>query len=177
MELNMKTDRTKDGMVVLYHAETGTRIERYPVDARGMIACGEYVEYPEQVKGATPADTENPPQPPQETPGGSGKGTGEGSGVGAQQSANASGEALPPAVPPTAGTRDPAEVSQVQPLPAAPVVTPPAVVAPWGGTESLPKVSPTGAPAVYSTAADATASSAPSAPVRKTAARGGASTS
>lgn len=33
-------------MVTIYHAKTGAAIERWPVDARGMVECGEYTLTP-----------------------------------------------------------------------------------------------------------------------------------
>lgn len=106
----MKTERTKEGKVVIYDASTGQRLERWPVDARAMVASGEFVEFPP------------------------------------------SGE--PDTVPETRPSLDPAEVESVKPVAAAPVLTP----APHPdalGITPLPSVTPTGAPAVHSTAADA----------------------
>lgn len=37
-------ERTHNGRCVIYHAETGERVERFAVDARGMLGSGEYVE-------------------------------------------------------------------------------------------------------------------------------------
>lgn len=48
--------RTKYGKRVIYHSETGQRIERWPVDARAMVECGEYT--------ATPPDDAPPVDPP-----------------------------------------------------------------------------------------------------------------
>lgn len=52
--------KTKRGMWVLYHGQTGQRIERWPVDARGMIECGEYTTTPpedaEPVEAPSPED-------------------------------------------------------------------------------------------------------------------------
>ena len=39
------------GKVFLYHVETGEEIERWPVDARGMIGCGEYTLTPPAITG------------------------------------------------------------------------------------------------------------------------------
>lgn len=36
--------KTPDGRLILVHKETGERVERHPVDAKGMIASGEYEE-------------------------------------------------------------------------------------------------------------------------------------
>ncbi len=38
----MSLSRTSNGKVVLYHASTGERFERWPVDAREMLATGAY---------------------------------------------------------------------------------------------------------------------------------------
>jgi len=58
---------TPTGKMRLYHATTGRAIERWPVDARAMLACGEYTADP--IDGAMPAATvdatpaRNEPQP------------------------------------------------------------------------------------------------------------------
>ena len=46
----MPLQSTPEGKWVLYHAATGQRITRWPVDGRDMIACGEY-------SGDTPDET------------------------------------------------------------------------------------------------------------------------
>lgn len=38
----MAPDRTPEGKVVLYSVATGERLERWPVDARGMLGTGDY---------------------------------------------------------------------------------------------------------------------------------------
>lgn len=38
------SDRTPEGKVVLIRASTGERFERWPVDAREMLATGEYTQ-------------------------------------------------------------------------------------------------------------------------------------
>lgn len=38
----MLIEHTQQGKVKLYHAETGEAIERWPVDAKGMVDSGEY---------------------------------------------------------------------------------------------------------------------------------------
>lgn len=35
-------ERTPHGKIVLFKVSTGKRIERWPVDARGMLECGEF---------------------------------------------------------------------------------------------------------------------------------------
>jgi len=41
-----KPQRTPEGKWAIYHAVTGQRIDRWPVDARGMLATGEYTATP-----------------------------------------------------------------------------------------------------------------------------------
>lgn len=50
--------RTPDGKVVLYSRATGQRFERWPVDARDMLASGDYTqEAPDsQADGTAPAE-------------------------------------------------------------------------------------------------------------------------
>jgi len=45
--------QTADGKTELWNVETGERVERHPIDARGMIASGEYS--PEPVAAKAPA--------------------------------------------------------------------------------------------------------------------------
>lgn len=42
----MTPERTPEGKWVLYHGTTGQRIERWPVDARGMLVSGDYLAAP-----------------------------------------------------------------------------------------------------------------------------------
>lgn len=59
-------ERTPLGMMVIYEAETGQRHERWPVDAVGMLKCGEFVASPPEgvkQKKAEPAE-EAPKAPP-----------------------------------------------------------------------------------------------------------------
>ena len=44
--------------VTIYHAVTGEPIQRWPVDAGGMIACGEYLLAPPVVEAAPETVTE-----------------------------------------------------------------------------------------------------------------------
>ena len=60
------------GKVTLYHVETGEAIERWPVDARGMVAHGEYTLEPPSSEEGAPAVVESVPEP-QGTPVGSAK--------------------------------------------------------------------------------------------------------
>lgn len=55
-----KPQRTREGKWAIYHAVTGQQIERWPVDARAMLATGEYVAVPPS--GASPL----PPPTPEE---------------------------------------------------------------------------------------------------------------
>lgn len=60
-------------MITIYHAKTGEAIERWPVDARGMIACGEYrLDPPVDPEAAAEAQDEaleTPEQEPYVAPG------------------------------------------------------------------------------------------------------------
>lgn len=58
------------GKVMVYHVETGKAVERWPVDARGMVACGEYTYDPsaEMAGGDKVAVNEPEPQDAPETP-------------------------------------------------------------------------------------------------------------
>jgi hypothetical protein len=49
-----KPQRTPEGKWAIYHAVTGQQIERWPVDARGMLATGEYVSEPPSKAQALP---------------------------------------------------------------------------------------------------------------------------
>lgn len=42
----MFLERTPEGMVAVYHRESGERFVRWPVDARGMVGSGEYATIP-----------------------------------------------------------------------------------------------------------------------------------
>ena len=42
----MTPERTPEGMWVLYQATTGTRVLRWPVDGRGLLATGAYTADP-----------------------------------------------------------------------------------------------------------------------------------
>lgn len=50
------------GKVTIYHAVTGEAIERWPVDARGMIDCDEYTLTPPSEGAPGPAAGEQEPQ-------------------------------------------------------------------------------------------------------------------
>jgi hypothetical protein len=58
-------ERTQFGKWVLYERTTGTRLERWPVDARGMLESGDYADAPVTGAVAAPAaaavDAETPP--------------------------------------------------------------------------------------------------------------------
>lgn len=61
--------RTPDGKWVLFHTKTGKQIERWSVDARAMIATGEYTtEVPAgvvpDIPAAAPRSVQPPPPPP-----------------------------------------------------------------------------------------------------------------
>jgi hypothetical protein len=51
----MTPDRTSEGKWVLYQCATGKRLERWPVDARAMLASGDYTADPSN--GQVPAAT------------------------------------------------------------------------------------------------------------------------
>ena len=51
----MTPTRTPDGKVVLYHAETGERFVRFPVDARAMLQTGAYTTEPTDTASVTVA--------------------------------------------------------------------------------------------------------------------------
>jgi len=52
------------GKVTIYHAVTGEAIERWPVDARGMVAHGEYtLTPPASTEGASEVAAESVPEP------------------------------------------------------------------------------------------------------------------
>lgn len=59
--------------VTIYHAVTGEAVERWPVDARGMVECGEYsLTPPERQEAAAEAQEEasaDPGEEPQVAPG------------------------------------------------------------------------------------------------------------
>lgn len=59
---------TAEGKVILVEVSTGSRIERWPVDARDMIACGEYVaaDTPNEAHSPAASAALPPDQPPQE---------------------------------------------------------------------------------------------------------------
>lgn len=60
--------------VTIWSVETGEPIERWPVDARGMVECGEYVtdpaDLPEQPEPSDDADTEDTDSPTTKLSGG-----------------------------------------------------------------------------------------------------------
>ena len=61
----MTPERTHEGKWVLYHGATGHRLERWPVDAREMLASGDYTADPSSAPTAAasvPA-TQEPPAP------------------------------------------------------------------------------------------------------------------
>lgn len=54
-----KPQRTPEGKWAIYHAVTGQQIDRWPVDARAMLGCGEYVAMPPQgAPGIAPVSPE-----------------------------------------------------------------------------------------------------------------------
>lgn len=52
----MKPERTQYGKVAIYEVATGRRIERWPVDARRMIECGEFTAEPPEGPEANQED-------------------------------------------------------------------------------------------------------------------------
>jgi hypothetical protein len=59
----MTPARTPEGKVVLFRESDGQRFERWPVDARDMMASGEYT-YTEPSNATAPAPTPEPASPP-----------------------------------------------------------------------------------------------------------------
>ena len=55
----MQVEKTAQGKVAIYNVETGERVERWPVDARGMIASGEFSATPVELKKGK---TDDPPR-------------------------------------------------------------------------------------------------------------------
>ena len=69
-------DRTPEGRWVIYERATGKRVERWPVDARGMLERGEYLPDPpdgtaavDDVPLGPSAGEEAPPVPTEYAPG------------------------------------------------------------------------------------------------------------
>lgn len=79
-------ERTQYGKVVLYHKKTRERIERWPVDARGMLEHGEYVAEPPKGKAKSKPASESDSNDQQAA-------------AGATEGAEAEAEAPAPVVP------------------------------------------------------------------------------
>lgn len=65
----MDPARTPEGREVLYLRATGARVERWPVDARDMLATGAYTADPSAVgtiAPAAPVSAPSEPSPPTE---------------------------------------------------------------------------------------------------------------
>jgi hypothetical protein len=61
--------RTPEGKIVLFHGETGERFERWPVDAREMLACGAYTtDDPTGTESDASAVTDTPTGEPDPDP-------------------------------------------------------------------------------------------------------------
>lgn len=60
----MDPERTPEGREVLYLRATGVRFERWPVDARDMLATGAYTADPSEVGTVAPAAPVSAPSEP-----------------------------------------------------------------------------------------------------------------
>jgi hypothetical protein len=160
----MQLEKTAQGMIRLYDKETGKPLDRWPVDARGMLASGQFSNQPipgkeDEGMGATATSaqplvgaldaTRDIRFDPLKTP--------------TMDAVLGATSPLAPIQPAEAVLGASSEAMTV--LPSADVVGASAVQPAYAG--ELPKTTPLGQPAVHSTAADAKgASQADQAPVR-----------
>lgn len=163
----MQVEKTAQGKVAIYNVETGDRVERWPVDARGMIASGEFSPTPVELKKGK---TDDPPR--------------------AEEQARAADSLTfdpikTPSMDPVAGATSPlvptepgeailGAAGDVMTLPSAEVVQNAQVgasAATLPGTGALPKTTPLGQPASNTTTRSAAKSNQE--PVRTTRGKGG----
>lgn len=172
----MQVEKTAQGKVKLYPADGGEPVERWPVDARGMIASGEFSATPvEAKKGSEAAEVDDSPEASQRR---------------RELAAATAGEVTfdpikTPSMDPVAGATSPLVPTEpgeailgaggdVMTLPSAEVVQGAqagASAATLPGTGALPKTTPLGAEAVHATTRGKAAANQE--PVRTTRGKGG----
>lgn len=157
----MQVAKTAQGKVLLWDNETGEPVERWPVDAKGMLAAGTH--------SATPVEGKEPGEGEPQRPAVAGAPVSGLTGIGVQfdpiktptmDLVAGATSPVAPVQPGEAVLGASMEVTALPPLEAMPGASAQALP----GTDQLPKTTPTGAPAVHSTARGAAATD--QAPVR-----------
>lgn len=64
----MTPERTSEGKWVIYHRATGQRMERWSIDARGLVASGDYTTDDPHGSGIAPSSSVSPPLASTDTP-------------------------------------------------------------------------------------------------------------